>query len=89
MTIKLISSDPELNGSEIEILDSRDEPLLLVSLVECPRLAFYWLRDEMVWGDVNKCRCGQPGTLLSTSYGVWLCDRCRDKAAKAINNRFD
>ena len=40
------SNNPELDGHEVIIRDYHQHQVL-VSLVECPRLAFYWDRAQL------------------------------------------
>ena len=43
ITVKLRSNDPELDGAEVTVLDYHEDQVLC-SLVECPKLSFYWDR---------------------------------------------
>jgi hypothetical protein len=83
MTIlTLISTDPELNGQPVDILEYGADGKCLCSLRECPRLAFWYDRSCLLLSE--SCKCGIPTDYFSELFGQYLCDECRNKAANEI-----
>jgi hypothetical protein len=84
ITCTIRSTDPELNGQPVDILEYGADGKCLVSLRDCPRLAFWYHGSKLALEEVNHCYCGQPAKYYSDLFGKWLCDTCLNQIANQI-----
>jgi hypothetical protein len=87
ITCRIRSNEPELNNQEVTVHDYQADGRCLVSLRDCPRLAFWWDRSALQLEEVHKCSCGLRNSEI-TQYvellGKWMCETCREELANQI-----
>jgi hypothetical protein len=83
ITCTLRSSDPELNGQPVDILEYGADGKCLVSLRDCPRLAF-WYDRSAIQLEQSKCKCGKPTDYFSELFNQYLCNECRNTVSTQV-----